>query len=89
MFFALVTTVKGNAQMLIRSVEDQDGSLAWRALIKPREFATAMRAQNIMTAIFSVKPRPSDLAEFEQRRPDSERDARRHETASGEVFNAG
>eukprot|EP00959_Pyramimonas_sp_CCMP1952_P319972 6695750-Pyramimonas_sp.AAC.2 len=58
MFSALVMTVKGSAQMLIRSVEDTNGALAWRAVIKRFEPATAMRAQSIMTAILNVKNLP-------------------------------
>ncbi|CAK0789597.1 unnamed protein product, partial [Prorocentrum cordatum] len=66
MLFALVLTAKGSAQMLIRGAEDQNGALAWRALIKRYEAATAMRAQSIMTAILKVENFPSDLAGFEQ-----------------------
>eukprot|EP00959_Pyramimonas_sp_CCMP1952_P092633 1938480-Pyramimonas_sp.AAC.1 len=75
--------------MLIRSVEDQNGALAWRALIKRYELATAMRAQSITAAALNVKPFPSDLSRFEQYLSDWERDIRRYETASEEVFNAG
>ncbi|CAK0797450.1 unnamed protein product [Prorocentrum cordatum] len=89
MLFALVMAVKGSAQMLIRSVEDQNGALAWRARIKRCEFATTMRAQSITTAILNVKNFLSDLAGFEQCHSDWERDIRRYETASGEVLNAG
>ncbi|CAK0889405.1 unnamed protein product, partial [Prorocentrum cordatum] len=90
MFFALVMTVKGSAQMLLtRSVEDQNGALARRALIKRCEPATAMSAQNIMTAVLNVKNFPSDQAGSEQYHSDWGRDTRRCETASGEVFNAG
>eukprot|EP00959_Pyramimonas_sp_CCMP1952_P166891 3487982-Pyramimonas_sp.AAC.1 len=42
-----------------------------------------------MAAILDVKPFPSDLAGFEQRRADWGRDIRRCETAFGEVFKAG
>eukprot|EP00959_Pyramimonas_sp_CCMP1952_P474661 9503792-Pyramimonas_sp.AAC.1 len=73
MFFALVMTVKGSAQMLIKRYEP----------------ATAMRAQSITTAILNAKPFPSDLAGFEQRRSNWERDAKRREIASGEAFTAG
>ncbi|CAK0809627.1 unnamed protein product [Prorocentrum cordatum] len=89
LIFVLVMTVKGSAQMPIRSVEDQNGALAWRALIKRYEPATAMRVRGITTAIINVKPFPSDLAGFEQHRADWVRDIRRYETAPGEVFNAG
>ena len=89
MYFALVMSVKGSAQMIIRGVENQNGALAWRSLVKRYEPATAVRAQSIMTSILNVKQFPQTLAEFEQAHSEWERDIRRYETASGDVFNAG
>ena len=89
MFFSLVMTVKGSAQMIIRGVEQQNGAAAWRALCKRYEPATAVRAQSIMTSILNVKQFPSTLAEFEDAHAEWERDIKRYEMASGEVFNMG
>eukprot|EP00959_Pyramimonas_sp_CCMP1952_P207299 4336263-Pyramimonas_sp.AAC.1 len=74
--------------MLIRSVEDQNGALAWRALIKRYEPATAFRAQISMAAIRNVKNSPSDLAGPEQCHSDWGHDIGRCKTAPGGVFNA-
>ena len=89
MFFSLVITVKGLAQMILRGQEPHNGAACWRALCRRYELATAVRAQSIMTHILQVHVFPSSLADFEEKHGEWEQDIRRYEMASGEVFNAG
>lgn len=89
MFFSLVMTVKGSAQMVIRGAEAQHGAACWRALLKRYEPATAVRAQSIMQTLLTVTTFPHTLAEFEEKHGTWERDNVRYEMASGEVFNFG
>ena len=48
LFYLLVMTVKGPAQMILRSQEPSNGTACWRALVRRYEPATAVRAQSIM-----------------------------------------
>jgi len=89
MFFMLVMTVKGPAQMILRSQERHNGAACWRALCRRYEPATAMRAQSIMQSILNVAMFPSTLAEFEDKIGEWMRDIYRYEMASGETFNEG
>jgi hypothetical protein len=89
MYFALVMTAKGSAQMILRNAERHNGAACWRALCRRFEPATAVRAQSIMQGILNVAPFPSTVTEFEEKHGAWERDIRRYEAASGEVFNIG
>ena len=89
MYFALVMTAKGSAQMILRSVERHNGAACWRALCRRFEPATAVRAQSIMQGILNVGPFPATITEFEEKHGEWERDIKRYEAASGEVFNLG
>jgi hypothetical protein len=89
MYFALVMTAKGSAQMILRSAERHNGAACWRALCRRFEPATAVRAQSIMQGILNVGPFPDTISEFEEKHGEWERDIKRYEAASGEVFNLG
>ena len=89
MFFTLVMTAKGPAQMVMRGQEQHNGAACWRALCQRYEPATAVRAQSIMSAVLTVPQFPDSLSEFEDKHGEWERDIRRYETASGELFNEG
>ena len=85
---ALVMTVKGSAQAILRSQETNNGAACWRALTRRYEPTTAARAQSILNAILHVANFPSTLAEFEHKLGEWERDVRRYELAAGEHFSA-
>ena len=73
--------------MILRSQEPSNGTACWRALVRQYEPATAVRAQSIMPSLLSVNVFPSSLSEFGEKVGSWERDIRRYEMASGEVFN--
>merc|ERR1712086_1216009 len=55
LFYLLVMTVKGPAQMILRSQEPANGTARWRALCRRCEPATAVRAQSIMQSLLNVE----------------------------------
>ena len=65
MFHMLVMTVKGSALGVLRGILQQNGALAWRALMKRYEPNTAPRIQSLMSTILSWPQFPADLTTYE------------------------
>ena len=65
MFHMLVMTVKGPALGVLRGNLQQNGALAWRALVKRYEPNTAPRIQSLMSSILSWPQFPADLVTYE------------------------
>ena len=87
MFHMLVMTVKGPALGVLRGNLQQNGALAWRALVKRYEPNTAPRIQSLMSNILNWPQFPSDLTSYETKLADWEETIRKWEVIAGDVFN--
>ena len=72
---------------MLRGNLQQNGALAWRALLKRYKPNTAPRIQSLMSSILSWPQFPSDLTTYETKLADWEETIRKWEVISGDVFN--
>ena len=63
------------------------GALAWRALVKRYASSTAPRMQSLMSAILNVKAFPSELTACETALGEWQKNIRKCEIISGNLFN--
>jgi len=84
-YYALVLGVKGPALTAIRGVEQYNGAMAWRTLVKRYAPSTSQQSQSLLHSILNAKQLKSTMVDYESGLAEWEELMRRYERASGEV----
>ena len=87
LFHVLVMNVRGPALTVIRGITEMNGALAWRALVKRFAPNTKPQIQSLMNEIINVRTFPSELTEYEIALDEWQKNIRKWETISGDLFN--
>ena len=87
LFHVLVMNVRGPALTVIRGITDMNGALACRALVKRYAPNTKPQIQSLVNEIINVKTFPSELTEYEIALDEWQKNIRKWETISGDLFN--